>query len=541
MIEKLLENWLDNSTERSYQSVFVQMLSAQGYRVVHSTRHASLEYGKDILAIDQNKNGCIFQLKSHPGKKLGLSQFRDEIQLQLVQLMTQAVVFPGFPAPPYKAYLVSNGYFEEEVQRAIDDLNKMPSYPTKVSLLSRGNLLDWCKDFGSSLWPSELTDSRSLLELFLSDPRDILPAIKLSQLIGKVLALESADTKLQSEAAFFRAITSSALLTGIATAAFAEVENHFAVICAWTLFAVSVIATAEKHAYKIEGATKETLQLAEGAITDALSQLWNEVLDRKHLIEGEALSDSEIYGWRYTTLLGLLSCLAILDEGVCCLTENVRAKLNEWLIQRHSNIDLWGEGAVACLVPWLIWLRKHDASIRPDLEIAGLVRGVIARNQSKSKSQLASPYYSYAEIVRFNLRLLKAGEISAVGQDTFAGSSFTAEPLFHLLVRTNLKQTCKMLWPDFTRIAQLVCMPDNSWEYCRLNITIGAQETKVYPHTYKWSDLKTEAIGSGKATLPAELAKRPWLLALWWQVAPYRYTTDSSRLLVESYYPRWGT
>ena len=542
MIGKLLENWLDSASERSYQPVFVQILSAQGYRVVHSTRHTGIEYGKDVLAIDQNDNGCIFQLKSHPGEKLGLAQFRNEIQPQLVQLMTQAVAFPGFPDPPYKAYLVSNGYFEEEVQRAIDDLNRMPSYPTKVSLLSRGDLLIWCKEFGSSLWPSELDDFRSLLELFLSAPRDILPAMKVSQLIGKVLALESADTKLQSEAAYYRAITSAALLTGIATAGFAEAKNHFAVICAWTLFAVSVIATAEKHRYKIEGAAKATLQLGEEAIADALSQLWNEVMERKHLIEGDAFSEPEVYGWRYTTLLGLLSCLAILDENVFCLTENARTKLKEWLIKQHKDIDLWGEGAVACLVPWLIWLRKHDASIRPDREIVGLLQAVLTRNQNNSKAALASPYYNYTEIVRFNLRLLKAGEISPVGQETFSGSAFTAEPLFHLLVRTNLKQMCKMLWPNFTKIAHRVFVPASSWEYCRLlNTNSGAEETKIYPYTYKWNDLKAEAIETGKERVPMELAIRPWLLALWWQVAPYRYTTDSSQLFVKGYYPRWGT
>ena len=65
MIEKLLENWLDSASERSYQAVFVQMLSAQGYRVVHSTRHTALEYGKDVLAIDQDGNGCAFQVNHY--------------------------------------------------------------------------------------------------------------------------------------------------------------------------------------------------------------------------------------------------------------------------------------------------------------------------------------------------------------------------------------------------------------------------------------------------------------------------------------------
>lgn len=66
MIEKLLENWLDSASERSYQPVFVQMLVADGYRVLHSSRHCLLEYGKDILAIAPDGVGCAFQLKGDP-------------------------------------------------------------------------------------------------------------------------------------------------------------------------------------------------------------------------------------------------------------------------------------------------------------------------------------------------------------------------------------------------------------------------------------------------------------------------------------------
>src|SRR5258708_252448 len=111
------------------------MLSAQGYRVVHSTRHGALEYGKDVLAISPQGKGCAYQLKGNPGGKLGLAEFRKDIQPQLVQLMSQKIVFPGFPTAAHNAYLVTNGYFEEEVQRAVDELNRM-RYPSKVTLLS---------------------------------------------------------------------------------------------------------------------------------------------------------------------------------------------------------------------------------------------------------------------------------------------------------------------------------------------------------------------------------------------------------------------
>lgn len=540
MIEKLLENWLDSASERSYQPVFVQMLSAKGYRVVHSTRHQALEFGKDVLAIAPDGNGCAYQLKGNPGGKLGLSQFRNEIQPQLVQLMSQAVVFPGFPAEPHRAYLVSNGYFEEEVHIAVQSLNQMP-YPSKVSLISRGDLLSWCQELGASLWPSELDDTRLLLDLYLSDPKDVLPTGKLARLTSKVLALEPLQSALSGQSEFQRVVTSAALLTGIATSSFAEAQNHFAVASAWTLFAASVVAAGEKHGFNLTGVALETLQLAEAAAYGALVELWNEVKERKHLVEGDALTDPEVYGWRCTTLMGLLSCLALRDESGQdpLLTAESGTALRQWL-QQHTDGLLWSEAAVASLVPWLIWIRKHDSTMRPDYRIAALAEAVISRNQPKSKSPLPGPHYSFEDVIRFNMKLDKAGEASALGRETFAGSAFTAEPLFHLLVRTNLKQECKGLWPSFTKLSHRSCIPDNTWEYCTLRIASGVDQTRIYPSTYKWDTLKAEAIQPVSGSLPAEIAARPCLLALWWQVAPHRYTAAANRVFVENVIPGWG-
>lgn len=539
MIEKLLENWLDNASERSYQPVFVQILSGQGYRVVHSTRHTALEYGKDVLAVAPTGEGCAFQLKGQPGGKLGLSEFRTDIQPQLIQLMSQPVVFPGFPSKPHKAFLVSNGYFEEEVQRAVDDLNR-GSYPSKVSLITRGDLLQWSRELGVSLWPAELEDSRLLLELFLSSPTDLFPASKLSTLISKVLAL-GIDEKVGSKAEFLRRVTSAALLTGIVTAGFAETTNHFAVACAWALFSVSILAAAEKHEISPDGAAHEALLLAEAAAADALAELWSEVNERRHLVEGNAFADPEVYGWRYTTLLGALTCLALFDDARHVLSDEDSNALRRWLMRHHENVDLWGEGALGCIVPWLIWLRKHDATLRSDLEIANLAEVVVARNQSRSPSPLASPYYSFEQVARFNLRLGKLRERTLLEGETFAGSSFTAELLVHLMVRTNLKQRCKHIWSDFTRLSHRTCVPDHSWEYCCLRVALGVSQTKLYPYTYNWDDLKREALSSEKLEVPVELATRPWLLALWWQVAPHRCTTPATHALADAVLPEWGT
>ena len=124
MLEKLLENWLYSASERSYQAVFVQMLAAEGYGVLHSTRHCTLEFGKDVLAIAPDGTGCVFQLKGDPKGRMTVSRFRADIQPQLVQLMWQGPAYPGFPRGRRLAYLVSNGQFEEEVQVAVGQLNE---------------------------------------------------------------------------------------------------------------------------------------------------------------------------------------------------------------------------------------------------------------------------------------------------------------------------------------------------------------------------------------------------------------------------------
>ena len=540
MIEKLLENWLDSASERSYQAVFVQMLSGMGYRVVHSTRHTALEFGKDVLAIAEDGTGCAYQLKGNPGGKLGLAQFRSEVLDQLVQLVSQPVVYPGFPSGSHKAFLVSNGYFDEEVHRSVDDLNRGP-YPSKITLISRGEMLDWCKSMGTSLWPSELSDVRLLLELVLSDCKDLLPTEKLSELLGKVLATELADTRHVGQPEFHRMVTSAALLTGIATAHFAEGKNHYAVASAWTLLAVMIIAAAEKHEHPLAVPALETLGLAEAAALDALAELWEEVSTCTQLLEGRnPMAEPEVYGWRYGTLLGALSCLAIAHDNMPLLDQESAKKLRAWLLKTHKGVNLWGEGAVVNLAPWLVYIRKHDPTSRPDLEIAETTKAVIAMNQCDSKAALPSPYYGFEEVARARMKLDEVGKTSGVERETFAGSAYTAEPLLHLLVRTNRKNTCKAIWPDFTRLGHRGLAPAKPWHYCLLKVRAGLDETRMYPATYEWNRLKAEATSIDAPVISRELLVRSWLLAFWWQVAPHRFNAGASRVFAESQIPDWG-
>ena len=539
MIERLLENWLDSASERTYQAVFVQMLSGMGYRVVHSTRHNVLEFGKDILAVAPDGVGCAYQLKGNPGGKLGLTEFRRDIQAQLVQLMSQPVVYPGFPGGAHRAYLVSNGYFEEEVQRAVDDLNRGP-YPSKVELIGRGELLAWGSEMGASLWPSELTATRTLLELFLSDPEDVLPVEKLAQLLRGILETETDRAHAIGDAELHRRITSAALLTGIATAHFAEKENHYALASAWGLFSVSLLAALGKHEKDLDGASKETFELSQVACLDALAALWKEVRGRKHLVEGNAMADLEAYRWRYLVLLGALSVLATANEQRPFLDSEDTDSLRTWLLTSRGRIELWGEAAAIHVVPSLIFARKTDATIKPDLAICGLAEAVIAMNQRDSNAALASPYYDFEDVMRPRLGLPDAGR-SNPADETFAGSSFIAEALLHLAVRTNIKSRCRGMWPGFSEIGHRRFKFASPWHYCLFKVDAGSDETRLYPLTYEWKQLKREATDEAAPAIPEMLLERPWLLALWWLIAPHRFNTETCRAYANSQIPGWGT
>lgn len=538
MIEKLLENWLDSASERSYQPVFVQMLAAEGYTILHSTRHCLLEFGKDVLAVAPDGHGCAFQLKGDPKGRMKIAEFRKDIQPQLVQLLFQAPSYPGFPAGVHRAYLVTNGQFEEEVQAAVREMNAFP-YPAKLDLWSRGHLFELCRKHGMLLWPGELADTRGLLELYMSDPCGQFPLKTLAGILETVLHL-GANANSLNGAELKRAATSASWITGISVGHYAEKENNQAVALAWTLCCVMLIAAEEKHAGIDAGCVQASLNIAKSAVLDALSALWAEVASREHLVEGSPLTDPEVYGWRLSVLYGLLTSLAIADAGSELLTEEGRQGLHKWLKARHPRFDIWGESTIAAFVPWLVWLRSTDATRRPDFEIAAAANIVIGRNQKKGRSPLPSPYYDAEGIIRHRLGL--DGAPNGLNEETFAGSAYTAESLLHLLVRTNQKDKCRSVWPSFTKLGHRGLKFVLPWHYCLLQAPDGIDDTKLYPPTYEWQQLKEDVRTQGRSTaVPKALADCPWLLSMWWQVAPHRLNAAACGIFTESVLPGWGS
>ncbi len=125
MNERLLENWLDNASERSFQIPFCHSLAAEGYRVVHMSRHCGMELGKDILAVAPDGVPCAYQLKNANGARLTLSKWRETLEPQLAELVHNQIVHPSIRSTKrHRSFIVVNGDLDEEVAHSLDGFNR---------------------------------------------------------------------------------------------------------------------------------------------------------------------------------------------------------------------------------------------------------------------------------------------------------------------------------------------------------------------------------------------------------------------------------
>lgn len=123
MLERLIENWLDNASESSMQGPFCQLLAFKGHRILHSTRHAPTEQGKDVISMDGDGILCAYQLKGHPGRRMTINEWRKGFE-QVNQLVHLAVQIPSAPESGHRSFLVTNGYVEEEVHSEVRMYNE---------------------------------------------------------------------------------------------------------------------------------------------------------------------------------------------------------------------------------------------------------------------------------------------------------------------------------------------------------------------------------------------------------------------------------
>jgi hypothetical protein len=529
VIEKILDVWLDRLPERALQSTLAHILSKRGWTIVHLSRHCAMEMGKDIIALDPQKNPCAFQLKVQKQKKFKLNDWR-KINRQVIDLCYLAIDHPsiGTYKGNHKSYLVINNEFEEEASRAISDFNSTlrKDRKPKLKTIVKGELLNWLQEDHPNVFPSELQDTKLLLELFLEPGNSYLNREKFAELLENFLSVTQ-RSKLTKEAISNR-ISGAAILTSVATSEFARLNNHVAKIEAWTIFLSYTFATAEK--WKL--AKKYWLPQAEitkEIIYNLLIDLFDELISRKHFMEADEISDSPFYKPRMTYCIALMSILGIWDRFYLNNDrDNHEEKIMQFINSHEEKLLLWGESAVPQFLAYYWYSWSVDATTRPDMFLKSIIEAILKSNKPKDDQgiPLAMPYYQIQDVIpQFY------GFYNNSVDDTFRGRSFMLEGLIHILVRRNYKQNLKLSWPEISRFSFESFQPDKKWQYHLWRSREGTNKSTYPPFTKQWDELKEESFESNGKSLPKPMKQFIPIYLIFLCVFPHRATPEAIRWL----------
>ena len=386
-----------------------------------------MELGKDIITINHKGTPCAFQLKTG---NISLAKWRSEVNPQIDDLVYGKINHPSVDnSRHHRSYLVTNGNIEEEVSRAIDDRNrawKDQGLPYCLKTVVRGQILEKAKKLEIDLWPSELTDMKTLLEMFLESGEGVLPKKKLASLFESTIPLTLLDNgKQPSEKRCARVIASTALLCAIATSSFSNKNNHVAEIEAWVMYISYVLALAERWELPPK-IYRAGVEIARQSLYSSLANLCTEIRDREELIEGDILADSYVYRIRLTWLLGLMSIYALWRQRDGNPKNDVDDFLREFCKEKQHLLELWGEAAIPQFLAFFWYFRKITGTMEPDVLLSHLISAICQHNGPNSRTYLANPYYEAEDILPHLLApILGSGEDPL--DETFIGESYALE------------------------------------------------------------------------------------------------------------------
>jgi len=538
MIERAIENWLIKANEKSFQLPFSYILSNQGHKVVHISRHCGMELGKDILSIGPDGIPCAFQLKSGD---ISLNKWTTEIIHQVQNLVLLSISHPSIDSSKqHKAYFVTNGKIEEEVSRAIEDLNKQwaRSNQPQLHIIVGQEFVTEAIKLQTNFWPFTPADLKAILEIFVEDGKGIFPKVEFSSLLKKTLPFyKTTSNKKPSKSACNRAIASAAILTSFVTSNFASANNHLAIIEAWTIYISYILALSEKWDLTSKYFNDE-LSIALMNIYNSLVNLAHELKTKDNYLEGNIKVDGPFYPFRITCLIALLSILGLWNK-----IDNIHDKELSDFIQEFCNKNIkyaipWGEAAIPQYLAFYWYSRFINATLEPEFLLRGLINHLCEHNNHDGKSPLPNPYYEAKDIlphiIDFQLDKFLPHKYRIVEKpitESFLGESFTLEGLMYIYIRCNWKQDMKSKWPSITKIGLRSFDFDKLWHFYFWNNLVGEDKVTLPNHTQSWEKLKALANNKCDSDLPKLIKEIPIFLLLFICVCPHRCNSSVVRWL----------
>ena len=521
MIERVVENWLINASERSYQIPFCQSLLSRGQKVLHSTRHCAMEMGKDIIA--QDSEGCIhvYQLKSLKGGRLTQSAYRSDIAPQLHPLVLGTPVHPSIPdgARVKAAYIVMSGDINEEASREIDDLNRTlakNNIQTTIRTITFGELLQLFVQNLHRFAPAEPQQAKMFLELFLDDGKGAFPKDKLWRLLDKILYFDQKPSKTELR----EALSSSALISSLALSNFQKHENWFAEFEGWTVYLAAVLRLAELWNLSEEEVSVE-LDLTLAAMFGALEGLTKELCSRDVLFEGHALADSVLLNFKRPIMLGMASLYLIWAESNNVLPGAQTEKLMDFIREQYGKISFWGESVGPHILANLLYLQRAGSNQLVKKLLCEVMEQILSRNGRGSQFPMPSPYYGFEECL-----LSVVGAPDHAIENDFTHSSYLLEPVLHLMVENEMRDELAARWARISHFSLKSFVPTSSIDFLSFRAKCGNNMTRIPKMTESWTALRSETAKIGADRKIEFFNKHPYALAALLVAMPQRLNSD---------------
>lgn len=520
MIERIVENWLTNVNEKSFQVPFCQMLIGEGYHVVHLSRHGSFEEGKDILAIAPDGTPCAYQLKGVDGRKITQKEWAKHHD-QVNRLIETPIKHPSIDESlKRRVFFVANGELDEEVRVEITNQNpdrKRRLLPELETILL-GELITRFSAIFTDLWPGKLASEKELLELYLADGRGYLDKLKYGKFVESLIHSVEDPTKAQGQ----RLLASTALFAAYALFPFMKTDNHIAIIEGWMIFLSYAIAFVEKYDFE-ERYWKDTVGIVEESIEIALGNLWEEVSSLEFLVAGNPIADPPFYAGRTTWIISYVSVfvLWLKEQGSNMIDTDA---LFNYIYSHLNSLYLWGETAVPQYLAmlWALWLLDYKELSDQLLHTTFKV----VLDHSTSKLGFPDPYFGLGKIV-----LAKMGLSEDLKDISFAGRSYSLDSLIQLIANRGYRGVLAENWKKITSIQMSEFEPDSSWQYCKWHCEDGILHETLPKAPQSWKELVELSQEINLEKVPAYFVSKPNLLLLFLLVYPHRIRPDVVKFL----------
>lgn len=511
MKNRIVENWLTNTNELSYQIPFCQILIAKGYKLLHVTRHGPFEQGKDVIAINKDGIPCAFQLK---GGDITLSDWRN-FRGEVEELLDLPIVHPSLhEGTPHESYLITNGQLSEEVRREIDDRNRVRKSENKPILhtIVKGELVsDFNLHFGEFI-PADIPDLSEFLKLSLHEGEANLDKQAFFEFL-KGLLNKGLAGKRKNVGKIINTINSLVVITSYLLASKYKKKNHVAIIDGWVLVLSLVFQTLEKYSVP-KDKYESTVRLVFDAILLQSQALVDEINNREHYVEGNPLHDVPYYKPRITILNGYLAAYGL---HLSFLKREVPSEITSFLDKTTKQIVSLGESMIPFFINLVLFRKLIGNRDHSEILLAHVIISILQSNKPLHEQGFPDPYLSVEDTVQW---YINSEEMNV---REYINGSYTLKSLVLLLVTLQRKDLLEKLWRRISYIQFIEYFPEEQYDlYEWNNRDTGKLESRFPVQTQSWSELVETANTDYSLEIPSMMKKYPEFIPYFICTFPHR-------------------